>query len=115
MRKFLKFFNIFAIFWQILPFYMYNIKQMEDERMRKSKLIAVFTAATMAMTMAAPSALPGDGFGVITKADEKKELSKLSQKEDAVIMQIIIITRKRKQSLSAEQVICGMIRDLQKQ
>lgn len=73
MRKFLKFFNIFAIFWQILPFYMYNIKQMEDERMRKSKLIAVFTAATMAMTMAAPSALPGDGFGVITKADEKKE------------------------------------------
>ena len=37
---------------------MYKTKQMEDLEMRKSKLLAVFTAATLAMTMAVPTVMP---------------------------------------------------------
>ena len=37
---------------------MYKTKQMEDIKMKKSNLLAVLTAATMAMTMAVPMGMP---------------------------------------------------------
>ena len=39
--------------------------------MRKSKLLAVLTATTMAMTMAVPMVMPADITGITVMAEEK--------------------------------------------
>ena len=66
-----KFFRFVAIFFQEPPFNMYKTKQMEDMKMRKSKLLAVLTATTMAMTMAVPMVMPADITGITVMAEEK--------------------------------------------
>lgn len=50
---------------------MYKTKQMEDIKMKKSNLLAVLTAATMAMTMAVPMGMPADITGTTVMAKEK--------------------------------------------
>lgn len=49
---------------------MYKTKQMEDMKMRKSKLMAVLTATTMAVTMMAPMVMPANITGTTVMAEE---------------------------------------------